>query len=112
MLLVLLIQDIVTDMHVIIDEFPDVQFFITTHDYVWFEEYVLFKSVRQEHKFKNLQILDWSLEDGPRLDKYKPAGRESERVRKCRQRWCSWRYEKRIGSLFAGGIICLMTQSH
>lgn len=61
------------------DEFPDVQFFITTHDYIWFEELrSLQKACGKEHQFKNLQILDWSLEDGPRLDKYKPRW---ERIR-------------------------------
>ncbi len=55
------------------DEFPCYQFFITTHDYIWFEELRAYQRAHgQEHLFRNMQILDWSLESGPRLDKYKP----------------------------------------
>ena len=59
--------------NLLFEEFPDIQFVITTHDYIWFEELRSHqRAFGVEHKFKNLQILDWSLEDGPRLDKYKP----------------------------------------
>ena len=55
------------------EEFSGTQIFITTHDYVWFEELCSHqRTSKKEHEFKNFQILYWSLEDGPRLDKYKP----------------------------------------
>ena len=58
---------------ILFDEFPDAQLFITTHDYMWFEELRSYqRACNREHEFKNVQILGWSLEDGPRLDKYKP----------------------------------------
>lgn len=54
-------------------EFPDAQLFITTHDYVWFEELRSHQRACQiENLFENIQILSWSLEQGPNLDKYKP----------------------------------------
>lgn len=54
-------------------EFGDYQFLITTHDYVWFEELRAHqRAYGKEHLFINLQILDWSLDGGLRLDRYKP----------------------------------------
>jgi energy-coupling factor transporter ATP-binding protein EcfA2 len=54
-------------------EFGDYQFFITTHDYVWFEELCAHQRAynRTDH-FVNIQILGWSLDTGPRLDNYRP----------------------------------------
>lgn len=55
------------------DEFPDAQLLITTHDYIWFEELRSHqRACGKEQAFKNVQIIGWTLEDGPRLDKYKP----------------------------------------
>lgn len=61
------------------EEFPDYQLFITTHDYVWFEELCAHqRAYNKGHLFSNLQILDWSLDAGPRLDKYKPRWERAE----------------------------------
>ncbi len=55
------------------EEFRDYQFLITTHDYLWFEELRAHqRAYGKEHLFVNLQILDWSLDGGLRLDRYKP----------------------------------------
>lgn len=54
-------------------EFGDYQLLITTHDYVWFEELRAHQRAHKRgHLFINLQILDWSLDGGVRLDRYKP----------------------------------------
>lgn len=56
----------------IFEEFPEHQFLITTHDNIWFEELC---NAQQAfgigHKFNNLRIIHWSLNEGPVLDKYK-----------------------------------------
>ncbi|MHB1357663.1 MAG: AAA family ATPase [Anaerolineae bacterium] len=55
------------------EEFADYQLFITTHDYIWFEELCAHQRAKQaQHKFNNLQITEWTLDDGPRLNKYRP----------------------------------------
>lgn len=54
-------------------KFPDAQWFITTHDYVWHEElraYLIAHGLAAQ--FKNLQILSWTLEEGPKFNIYKP----------------------------------------
>lgn len=63
-------------------EFPNSQLFITTHDYVWFEEFRSHqRACKIENLFENIQILNWSLDQGPRLDKYKPRWiRISEKI--------------------------------
>ena len=54
-------------------KFPEAQWFITTHDYVWHEELRAYQIAHGlSAKFKNLQILDWTLEGGPNLNIYKP----------------------------------------
>jgi len=54
-------------------EFGDYQLLITTHDYVWFEELRAYQRAHgKQHLFLNLQILDWSLDGGLRLDRYRP----------------------------------------
>lgn len=55
------------------EEFPEAQWFITTHDYIWFEELYAYQVTHGlSAKFKNLQILDWSIDEGPRINVYKP----------------------------------------
>lgn len=59
------------------NEFADCQFFITTHDYIWFEElHSAQRAFRVENKFRNLKIARWSLDEGPIIDKYKPKFEE------------------------------------
>jgi hypothetical protein len=54
------------------DKFPDAQWFITTHDYVWYEELHAYQIAHGlNSKFKNLQILNWALEEGPKINPYK-----------------------------------------
>lgn len=53
-------------------KFPEAQWFITTHDYVWHEELRAYQIAHGlSAQFKNLQILGWTLEDGPKLNIYK-----------------------------------------
>ncbi|MCB0191905.1 MAG: hypothetical protein KDJ65_08175 [Anaerolineae bacterium] len=60
-------------------EFGDYQLFITTHDYVWFEELAAYQRTHnKQHLFTNFQIIDWSVDSGPRLDKYKPRWDRAE----------------------------------
>ena len=55
------------------NEFGNHQLLITTHDYIWFEELCAHQRAHKRgHLFVNLQILDWSLDGGIRLDRYKP----------------------------------------
>jgi len=55
------------------DKFPDAQWFITTHDYVWHEELRAYQIAHGlSAQFKNLQILSWALEEGPKINIYKP----------------------------------------
>jgi len=61
-------------------EFGDYQLFVTTHDYMWFDELCAHqRAYRRGHLFVNFQILDWSLDAGPRLDKHKPCWERIER---------------------------------
>ncbi len=54
-------------------KFPEAQWFITTHDYVWNEELRAYQIANKlSAQFKNLQILSWTLEEGPRINIYKP----------------------------------------
>lgn len=97
--------------NLLFDEFPDVQFFITTHDYIWFEELRSIQRVcGKENKFKNLQILDWSLEDGPRLDKYKPRWeRIQEKLKNGDKDGAAGDTRKELEAFLLEASICLMT---
>jgi len=54
-------------------EFKDHQVFITTHDELWFDELINYQNAMNvHHLYQNLRILDWSLDDGIRLDRHKP----------------------------------------
>jgi recombinational DNA repair ATPase RecF len=58
-------------------EFADYQFLITTHDYIWFEELQSAqRAFKVENNFRNLKIIQWSLNEGPVIDKYKPKWEE------------------------------------
>ncbi len=60
-------------------EFADCQLFITTHDYVWFEELCAHqRAYNQGHLFVNYRILDWSVDSGPRLDKHRSRWEQVE----------------------------------
>ncbi|MEO8607586.1 MAG: AAA family ATPase [Chloroflexota bacterium] len=53
-------------------EFSEFQLFITTHDYVWFEELANYqRAYNIGSKFNNIRIIDWSIREGIRLDRYK-----------------------------------------
>jgi hypothetical protein len=55
------------------EEFSDNQLLVTTHDYLWMEEWEAHqRALNLRSCFVNLRILDWSLDQGPTLDKYRP----------------------------------------
>jgi len=57
----------------IIKEFKEYQFLITTHDYMWFEElHATQTAFKVEGNFANYEIKKWTLEGGPIYDKYQP----------------------------------------
>ncbi len=62
-------------------EFDDYQLFVTTHDALWFDELVHFqRAFNVGHRFRNLRILDWSLEEGVRFDRHKPRWNRVEEL--------------------------------
>jgi hypothetical protein len=57
----------------LLTEFSSRQLLITTHDRIWYEELEnLARACGRESDFKFLEIVDWNLEDGPRLRGYRP----------------------------------------
>jgi hypothetical protein len=55
------------------EKFADSQLVVTTHDYMWMEEWEAYqRALNVSHRFVNLRILNWSLDHGPTLDKYRP----------------------------------------
>ncbi len=55
------------------EKFPDAQWFITTHDYIWYEELCAYQIAHGlGARFINLQIVNWTLEEGPKFNVYKP----------------------------------------
>lgn len=57
----------------LLDEFSEFQMIITTHDGIWYQQ--LCSNQRTcgvEGKFKNLRIIGWDLDIGPRIIPYKP----------------------------------------
>jgi flagellin-specific chaperone FliS len=57
----------------LIEEFGDKQLIITTHDGVWYEQLrAAQRAYGVEGNFKNLSIVDWSVDTGPIIRPYKP----------------------------------------
>ena len=57
----------------LLDEFSEFQMIITTHDGIWYQQ--LCSNQRTcgvEGKFKNLRIIGWDLDTGPKIFPYKP----------------------------------------
>ncbi len=62
---------------VLLEDFADKQLIVTTHDEIWFDEFrAIEKAYRLEGDFKNMEIVDWDLDSGPRIRGYIPR-RES-----------------------------------
>jgi ABC-type dipeptide/oligopeptide/nickel transport system ATPase subunit len=53
-------------------EFKDYQLIITTHDALWFEELQAYQRARKFGPALFLKIVNWTIDDGPRLDRHKP----------------------------------------
>jgi len=54
------------------DEFADKQLVITTHDGIWYEQLRASQIANKiENRFINNEIIDWSVQTGPRLRKHK-----------------------------------------
>ncbi len=57
----------------LIEEFGDKQLIITTHDGVWYEQLrAAQRAYGVQGNFKNLSIVDWSVDTGPIIRPYKP----------------------------------------
>jgi len=57
----------------LIEEFGDKQLVITTHDGVWYEQLrAAQRAYGVEGNFKNLNIVEWSVDTGPIIRPYKP----------------------------------------
>lgn len=55
------------------EEFNDKQLIITTHDGVWYEQLrAAQRAYKIEGNFKNLVIIDWNVDTGPKIKQYKP----------------------------------------
>ncbi len=55
------------------EEFGDKQLIITTHDGVWYEQLrASQRAYKMGDKFKNLVIIDWNVDTGPKILQYKP----------------------------------------
>lgn len=55
------------------EEFRDKQLIITTHDEVWYEQLrASQRAYKTENDFKNLVIIDWDINIGPKILQYKP----------------------------------------
>jgi len=55
------------------ENFVDKQLIITTHDAIWFDQLVDFqRAYGCQNDFYNLRIRQWSLENGPIIESYKP----------------------------------------
>lgn len=55
------------------EEFTDKQLIITTHDEVWYKQLLASqRAYKIEGNFKNLVIVDWNVDTGPKILQYKP----------------------------------------
>lgn len=66
----------------LIEEFGGKQLIITTHDGVWFEQLCAWqRAYRMEGNFERLNIVDWTVDMGPKMKPYKPRwGRIKEKI--------------------------------
>lgn len=57
----------------LLEEFNEYQLIITTHDEIWFEQLCANQKIYSaESNFLNLKIIDWDLDNGPRILRYRP----------------------------------------
>jgi hypothetical protein len=57
----------------LLNEFGDNQLVITTHDGVWYEQLCASqRAYGMEGNFRNLSIIDWNVDTGPKMSSYKP----------------------------------------
>jgi len=58
----------------IMNEFQDFQLIITTHDFIWFKQLRMSQIINNcQHNFINEKIINWSVDTGPKLIKFKPS---------------------------------------
>jgi len=63
----------------LLEEFKDYQVIITTQDGIWYRELAASqRALGLDNEFLNLEIAGWSLETGPRIDKFMPRIEEIE----------------------------------
>ena len=57
----------------LLEKFSDKQLLVTTHDGLWYEQLLASqRAYGMDGHFKNMTIVDWSVEAGPRIVDYKP----------------------------------------
>jgi DNA repair exonuclease SbcCD ATPase subunit len=72
------------------EEFSDKQLVITTHDEIWYEQFVeLERAYRVENNFRNVEITGWDLDSGPRIRKYLPRWERIEESIKAGDKWAA-----------------------
>jgi RecF/RecN/SMC N terminal domain len=55
------------------EEFSDKQLVVTTHDEIWYEQFVELERIyKVESDFRNIEITGWDLDSGPRIRRYLP----------------------------------------
>jgi DNA repair exonuclease SbcCD ATPase subunit len=55
------------------EHFGDYQLVITTHDSIWYDQLRAYQiAYKQESRFKNMEIVGWTLDDGPLIEPFKP----------------------------------------
>jgi hypothetical protein len=63
-------RELICDL--LFEQFKDYQLFITTHDTLWYEQLCAHqRAFRIEGNFKNMEIIRWTLENGPMVEPYK-----------------------------------------
>jgi len=78
----MLLDDVVTTIDaqhrdkiakLLLSEFREYQLVITTHDGIWYEQLINWqKALNLEAYFKNMKIIGWDLDTGPKIRPYKP----------------------------------------
>jgi recombinational DNA repair ATPase RecF len=64
----------------LLDQFPNAQLVITTHDGIWYQQLCNWQESRKiAHNFLNLEIVSWSIESGPKFHRYEPTWEEIEK---------------------------------
>jgi len=77
-----LLDDVITTLdsghrgrlaQLLLEEFSDKQLVVTTHDGIWYEEFIAQERAhRKENDFKNIEIVGWNLSSGPRIVNNRP----------------------------------------